>query len=44
VSRKLKGPRALSATAEGGTYAHPIIAGNRVFIKDGNSVTLHTIE
>jgi outer membrane protein assembly factor BamB len=27
-----------------GTYAYPIIAGNRVFIKDKDSVTLYTIE
>jgi outer membrane protein assembly factor BamB len=26
------------------TYAYPIIAGNRVFIKDGNAVTLYAIE
>jgi hypothetical protein len=30
--------------AEGGSYAHPVIAGNRVFIKDRDSVTLWTIE
>jgi outer membrane protein assembly factor BamB len=30
--------------AEGGTYAHPVIAGNRVLIKDQTSVTLWAIE
>jgi outer membrane protein assembly factor BamB len=30
--------------ASGGTYAYPVISGNRVFIKDGTSVTLWTIE
>ena len=25
-------------------YAYPVIAGNRIFIKDGDSVTLYTIE
>lgn len=30
--------------AEGKTYAYPVLAGNRVFIKDGNSVILYTIE
>ncbi len=30
--------------ASGGTFAHPIIAGNRVFIKDANSAALLTIE
>ncbi len=30
--------------AEGSTYAHPVLAGNRIFIKDGDSVTLWTIE
>ena len=30
--------------AEGGTYAYPVVAGNRVFIKDRNSLTLYTIE
>jgi outer membrane protein assembly factor BamB len=30
--------------AEGGSYAYPVIAGNRVFIKDRNSVTLWAIE
>jgi len=30
--------------AEGGTYAHPVIAGNRVFIKDQDSLTLWTLE
>jgi outer membrane protein assembly factor BamB len=27
-----------------GTYAYPVIAGNRIFIKDKDSVTLYTIE
>jgi len=26
------------------TYAHPVVAGNRLFIKDQDSVTLWTIE
>ena len=26
------------------TYAHPVVAGNRLFVKDQNSVTLWTIE
>jgi len=30
--------------AEGGTYAYPVISGNRSFIKDKDSVTLWTIE
>jgi outer membrane protein assembly factor BamB len=30
--------------ADGGTYAYPIIAGNRIFIKDANTVSLLTIE
>ncbi len=30
--------------AEAPTYAHPVISGNRVFIKDQESVTLWTIE
>ncbi len=30
--------------AEGGTYAYPIVAGNRIFIKDRDSVTLWTID
>jgi len=30
--------------AEGATYAYPIVAGNRIFIKDADSVTLWTIE
>ena len=30
--------------ASGGTYAYPVISGNRVFIKDSESVTLWTIE
>ena len=30
--------------ARGGTYAYPIISGNRVFVKDSAAVTLWTIE
>ena len=30
--------------AEGGTYAYPIVAGNRVFVKDADSVALWSIE
>jgi outer membrane protein assembly factor BamB len=30
--------------ADGGTYAYPIISGNRVFIKDQDSLSLWTIE
>ena len=30
--------------AEAATYAHPVISGNRVFVKDQESVTLWTIE
>ena len=30
--------------ADSGTYAYPVVAGNRVFIKDQNSVTLWSIE
>ena len=30
--------------AGGKTYAYPIIAGKRIFIKDGDSVTLWAIE
>jgi outer membrane protein assembly factor BamB len=30
--------------ANGGTYAYPVVSGNRVFIKDNDSVTLWTIE
>ena len=26
------------------TYAHPVIAGNRVFVKAGDTVTLRTIQ
>jgi hypothetical protein len=26
------------------TYAYPVVSGNRVFIKDGDSVTLWTID
>jgi outer membrane protein assembly factor BamB len=30
--------------ADGDTYAYPIVTGNRLFIKDRDSVTLWTIE
>ena len=30
--------------SNGGTYAYPIVAGNRVFVKDADSVTLWSIE
>jgi outer membrane protein assembly factor BamB len=30
--------------ASGGTYAYPIIAGNRIYVKDTDSVRLLTIE
>jgi outer membrane protein assembly factor BamB len=30
--------------ADGGTYAYPVVAGNRVFVKDSNSLTLWTID
>src|SRR5207249_3729345 len=30
--------------ASGETYAYPVIAGNRVFIKDKDAVTMYTIE
>jgi outer membrane protein assembly factor BamB len=30
--------------ASGGTYAYPVISGNRIFIKDKDSITLWTIE
>jgi NADH:ubiquinone oxidoreductase subunit 4 (subunit M) len=30
--------------AEEGTYAYPVVAGNRVYIKDRDSLTLWTIE
>ena len=26
------------------TYAHPVVAGNRIFVKDQDSVTLWTID
>lgn len=28
--------------AEGGTYAYPVVSGNRIFIKDADSITLWT--
>jgi outer membrane protein assembly factor BamB len=37
-------PLASYKVAGGGTYAYPVIAGNRVFIKDMDSLTLWTIE
>ena len=30
--------------AESCCYAHPIVAGNRIFIKDSDALTLWTIE
>ena len=30
--------------ADSDTYAYPIVAGNRVFVKDRDSLTLWTIE
>jgi outer membrane protein assembly factor BamB len=30
--------------ADGGTYAYPVLAGNRLFVKDRTAVTLWTIE
>lgn len=30
--------------AETDTYAHPVLAGNRIFVKDAEAVTLYTIE
>jgi outer membrane protein assembly factor BamB len=30
--------------ADGGTYAYPVAAGNRVFVKDKDAVTLWTVE
>lgn len=30
--------------ADGDTYAYPVVAGNRVFVKDRNTVTLWTME
>ena len=30
--------------ASGGTYAYPIVSGNRIFVKEKDSVTLWTIE
>jgi hypothetical protein len=29
---------------QGGTYAHPVLSGNRIFIKDRDSVALFTVE
>ncbi len=30
--------------ADGGTYAYPIVAGNRIYVKDKDSLTMWTIE
>ncbi|HEX5269387.1 MAG TPA: PQQ-binding-like beta-propeller repeat protein, partial [Gemmataceae bacterium] len=30
--------------ADGGTYAYPVVSGNRIFIKDRDSLTLWTVE
>ena len=30
--------------ADGGTYAYPVISGNRVFVKDRDSLTLWVME
>jgi outer membrane protein assembly factor BamB len=30
--------------ADGGTYAYPVVSGNRIFIKDKDAVTLWTVE
>jgi outer membrane protein assembly factor BamB len=30
--------------AKGDTYAYPVVSGNRIFIKDRDSVTLYTVE
>ncbi len=30
--------------ADTSTYAHPVVAGNRVFVKDQDAVTMWTIE
>jgi hypothetical protein len=37
-------PIASYQVADGGTYAYPVIAGSRIFIKDASSVTLWTVE
>jgi hypothetical protein len=29
--------------AAGGTYAYPVVAGNRVFVKDADALTLWTL-
>ena len=36
--------RASYKVAEGGTHAYPVISGSRIFIKDGDSVALWTVE
>jgi outer membrane protein assembly factor BamB len=35
---------ALYKVADGGTYAYPILSGNRIFIKDKDSITLWTVD
>ena len=30
--------------AESGTHAHPVVTGNRIYVKDQDSVTLLTLE
>jgi hypothetical protein len=30
--------------AESGAYAHPVISGKRIFIKDKDSLVLYTVE
>jgi hypothetical protein len=30
--------------ASGGTYAYPVVSGNRIFIKDNDSLTLWTVD
>ena len=36
-------PLANYNVATGGTYAYPVVAGNRVFVKDTDAVTLWTL-
>ncbi|MEQ8786180.1 MAG: PQQ-like beta-propeller repeat protein [Pirellulaceae bacterium] len=35
---------AVYKVASGGTYAYPVLSGNRIFIKDSDAVTLWTVE
>jgi hypothetical protein len=35
---------ALIKVSDTATYAHPVIAGNRVFVKDQDAVAMWTIE